>query len=115
MRKLMIKMYLFFILFVLSMQTAYAVLNDSQKAQVLGIVAILIPPIVGAIKKLKIPAVWIPFIPLLLGILIQVILVLTGVVAGGWGLAIAIGLGVGGVGSSVYDAHKAVKTEWNKP
>ena len=94
--------------------TAFAALSAEAQAQVIAILTLIIPALVGVIKKLKIPTWLTPFMPLLLGMVVQVSLALTGVVDMTVMAALAVGAGVGGVASSGYDAHKKIKAEWVK-
>ena len=107
-------MYLWLLASLVMVTTACAAMTPEQQAQVIAILALVIPPVVGLVKKLRIPAWLTPFVPLLLGVAVQVTLALTGVVEMSVMGAVAVGMGVGGVASSGYDAHKKIKEEWQK-
>lgn len=85
-------------------------ISPEVRTQVLGIITILLPFIIEQIKKLKfLKKEYVPFVPLVLGALLQVTLALTGIVPLPIVTAVAVGMGVGGVGSSGYDCYKKIK------
>ena len=116
MKKLMKKMYLFLLFGLMVMPLALAEgVDPALKVQVIGIMVILIPPLMGLIKKIKnLPAVVVPFLPMILGALVEVGLVVSHLSDLDIMTAITIGMGVGGVASSGYDAHKKIKEALEK-
>ena len=115
MRNFMIRFYLFAIFCLIAVPVCFAEgVDPAVKAQVLLVATALIPPIVGALKKLTLPAWLVPLLPLALGALIEVGLVLGKVSDLSYGTAALIGVGLGGAASSGYDIHKKVKEQWAK-
>jgi len=94
-------------------QVAEAI-DPAVKLQVEGVMTLALPFVVGLLKKLKVPASLVPFMPVALGALIEVGLVLAHVSDLTIGGAILVGLGVGGVASSGYDCYKKLAVEWKK-
>ena len=88
--------------------------DPAVKIQVLGVLGLAIPFAMGLVKKIKMPAWLVPFVPPLIGALVEAGLVLGKLSDLDMPAAILIGLGVGGVASSGYDCHKKIKEEWKK-